>query len=172
MPGLPDLRALRPSANASLRAWNGREPDGRIDELLEDPLGRFGGDLLDLHAAVRARHHTGCSLDAIDDEAEVQLALDLQPLLDEHAPDYLPFGPGLVGHERHAEHSLGGRSRLLRTLGDLDAAAFAAAAGMNLRLDDRHAAAEAVGDSLRVSRVEHDFARGTGTPYFARSAFA
>ena len=47
---------------------------------------------------------TGRSRRAIEHDAEIQLALDLQPLLDQHAPDLLPFGTGLMRDERHAEH--------------------------------------------------------------------
>ena len=40
----------------------------------------------------------------------------------------------------------------VRRLGELDAAAFAAAAGVNLRLDDDDAAAEAPRDVARLRR--------------------
>ena len=65
-----------------------------MDELLEDALGRLLGDLLDLHAAVRADHQHGPLGRAIEHDAEIELALDLQPLLDEHALRRLcPSGP-------------------------------------------------------------------------------
>ena len=47
---------------------------------------------------------------------------------------------------------VGGRLRLGRALDHLDAAALAAAAGVNLRLDDDGAAAEPLGDARRVRR--------------------
>ena len=84
---------------------------------------------------------------AIEDDAQVELALDLQALLDEHALHLLARRPGLVGDEVHAEDLLGGRARLVGPLHDLDAAALAAAAGVNLRLDDDGAAAEPLGDA-------------------------
>ena len=87
-------------------------------------------------------HQDGPLGRAIDDEAEVQLARDLEALLDEHAADDPALGPGLVRDERHAEHGLRGGARGVRALDDLDAAALAAAAGVNLRLDDDRAAAE------------------------------
>ena len=49
---------------------------------------------------------TGRSRRAVDDDAEVELALDVKPFLDEHAADRPAFGPGLVRDERHAEHRL------------------------------------------------------------------
>ena len=45
-------------------------------------------------------------------------------------------------HQRHAEHLLGELFGLVGRLGELDAAAFAAPAGMDLRLDDGDVAAE------------------------------
>ncbi len=80
-------------------------------------------------------------------DAEVELALDLQPFLDQDAADLLAGGARLIGDELHADHVL--RRRLRPSVGvldDLDAAALAAATGVNLRFDDDHAAAEAVGD--------------------------
>ena len=74
---------------------------------------------------------------------EVQLALDLQPLLDEHALHDLPVGAGLMGDEAHADDRRAPPARASSgALHDLDAAALAAAAGVDLRLDDDRAAAE------------------------------
>src|SRR5262249_17899067 len=67
--------------------------------------------------------------------------------------DHAAFGPRLVRDERHAEHAVG---ELLGVLGrprELDAAAFAAAAGVNLRLDDNDFRAEAAGDRRRLRRA-------------------
>ena len=69
--------------------------------------------------------------------AEVELAPDVEPLLDVEAPHHLPLGAGLVRDELHAEHLVGELARLGgAALGELDAAAFAATAGVDLRLDD------------------------------------
>ena len=76
----------RPSAKASFRAWNGSQPDAGMHELLEDPLGRLLGDLLDLDAAVRADHHH--RLARWRDRArgpDTARASICEPLLDEHA---------------------------------------------------------------------------------------
>ena len=112
------------------------EAGRRVDVLLEDELGRLFRDLLDLHAAGRAGHHDGPLGRAVDDEAEVQFAGDRQPLLHEHALDDLALGPGLVRHEVHADDRRRQPLDVVHRLGDLDAAAFAAAAGVDLGLDD------------------------------------
>ncbi len=87
---------------------------------------------------------------AVDHEAEVELARDLEAFLDEHATDDPALGPGLVRDERHAEHRLRGGVRGVRPLDDLDATALAAAAGVNLCLDDDRAAAELDGNVPRL----------------------
>ncbi len=43
---------------------------------------------------------------AVDDDAEVELARDVDALLDEQALDHLAAGPGLVRDELHAEDLL------------------------------------------------------------------
>ncbi len=66
-----------------------------MDELLDDPLGRFVRDLLDVDATVLARHQHGLLRGAVEDDAEVQLAGDAETLLDEHALDHLAVRAGL-----------------------------------------------------------------------------
>ena len=73
---------------------------------------------------------------AIDDHADVELAGDVDALLDEEALDLLALGAGLVRDELHAEDGARLALRVDEALGDLDAAALAAAAGVDLRLDD------------------------------------
>jgi hypothetical protein len=75
---------------------------------------------------------------------EVELSGDVHALLDEQALDLLALGAGLDGDERAADHLLGVGVRVVGRLDDLDAAevgvlleaALAAAAGVDLRLDD------------------------------------
>src|SRR5262249_6078622 len=126
-----------------------------------DLLGRLFGDLLDLDAAFRTHHQHEALARTIEHETEIQLALDLQALLDQHAADPLTVRPRLVRDQIHAEHLFRRRTRVGWSLHDLHAAALAAAARVNLRLDD-NGAAEAFGDRGRISRVEDDFAVGHG----------
>ena len=75
--------------------------------------------------------------------------------------------------ERHADHVARELLGFVGRLGELDAAALAAAAGVNLRLDDDDAAAEAPGDRRRASAALNATSpRGTGTPWRARMALA
>ena len=114
-----------------------READGRVDVHREDLLRRVLGDLLDLDAALGGRHEGDAALVAVDDHAEVQLGDHLEALLDVEAPDLLALGAGLVRDELHAEDLLGELARFGgAALRDLHAAALAATAGVDLRLDD------------------------------------
>ena len=101
---------------------------------------------------------TGFFVDAIDEQPDVELPLDGQPLFDQHAADALTGRAGLVRDQLHAEDGLGVGLDRLEALGDLDAAALAAAAGVDLRLDDRHRTAEPLGDLDGLLRREGDLA--------------
>ena len=78
----------------------------------------------------------------------------------EQALDLAALGTGLVGDQGHAEDLLGrllGRGGILD---DLDAAALAASAGVDLGLHDGHAAAETPGDRAGLLGRERDFPAG------------
>jgi signal transduction histidine kinase len=84
------------------------------------------------------------------------------PSFDEHRPHLLPFGAGLVGDQRHAEHVLGELLDLADGSRQLHAAALAAATGVNLRLDDAHLAAEPAGNIGRFGGCKGHFAARHG----------
>jgi hypothetical protein len=62
--------------------------------------GCLGRDLLDLHAALGGGHDRDAAGGAVEGHAQVELAGDVQALLDEQALDLLALGPGLVGDQR------------------------------------------------------------------------
>ena len=154
--------ASRPIPNASCAGLERLQADGRVDVGLLDQVRRLLGDLLDLHAALGAGHHDGAAGRPVDDDAEVELLGHLEAFLDEHARDDAAFGAGLVRDQRHADDGLGELLGLVGRLGELDAAALAAAAGVDLRLDDDGAAAEALGDLRGLGGVERDLAARHG----------
>ena len=78
-------------------------------------------------------------------EADVEFAGDVAAVLDEDAGDDLPFGAGLVGAQGHAEHVAGDVAHFVGGAGELDAAPFAAAAGVDLGLDHPGSVAEPFG---------------------------
>ena len=127
-----------------------RQADEWVDVHREDLFGRLGRDLLDLDAALGRRHERDAPAVAVDDRAQVELALHREPLLDVQAPDLLPLVARLVRDELHAEDLLRrARAPLGAALGDLDASALAAAARVDLRFDDDDLALGLVSEALR-----------------------
>ena len=108
----------------------------------ENDVPFFLGDLFDLDAPLLAGHEDRALGGAVDDEPEVELAFDPEPLLDEHALHDLAGGAGLVRDERLAQHRGRGGFGLGGILDDLDAPALAPPAGVDLGLDDNGTAPE------------------------------
>ncbi len=74
--GSVDLRGLEAESKGELARLPCAETDGGVDGLLEDGLGSFGGDFLDLHAAGLRGHEDQPAGGAVEHDAEVELAVD------------------------------------------------------------------------------------------------
>ena len=102
-------------------------------------------DLLDIHAAFGRGDEGDARGGAIDQRGQIIFAVDAGAFLDVEPMDFFAMRSGLVRDQRRAEQTL----RLAFDVGDrfhhLDAAGFAAAAGVDLRFDHPHRAAELVG---------------------------
>ena len=132
-----DLRRLEAELEGQLARLVGLEAERGVDVLLVDLLGGVVGDLFDLHAAGLRGHEDDLAGGAVEHEAEVELAVDGRAGFDEQALDFLSLRAGLVRDELHAEDGLASAaSASSMRLDDLDAAALAASAGVDLRLDD------------------------------------
>ena len=129
-------------AEGQLARLEGLQTAVRLEGLFQDQFRGLGGHLFNLHAAGRRGHEHRLALHAVEHDAEIQLALDGQRLFDQEALHHAALGAGLVGDQLHADHAAGDFGGFGGVLGDFDASAFAAAAGVNLRLHD-HAAADA-----------------------------
>ena len=130
-----DLLGLEAEAEAEPAALVVLEAERRVERLAVDLLRVRGRDLLDVHAAFGRRHDGDAAGRPIEGDGDVELLLDGQALLDEQALHLLALGPGLQGDELHAEDGADGLLGLVAGLADLHAAALAAAAGVDLRLD-------------------------------------
>ncbi len=124
----------------------------RIDEDLDDLLRRVVGHLLDVHAAFGAAHQHHLLCRAVGQHGNVVLLLDVRAFLDQQAPNLLAGRPGLMGDQLHAENLAGQRLQFVQRAGQFHTAAFAAAARVNLRLDDPDLAAQAL---RRIERFLH-----------------
>ncbi len=174
--GLVDLGGFEAEFEGEGAGLVGLEADGGVDVFLVDELGGGVGDLFDLHAAGLRGHEDDLGGGAVEDEAEVELAVDGGALFDEEALDLLSGGAGLVGDELHAEDGFGRGVGVVEVLGELDAAALAAAAGVDLRLDDDDGVArgeEALGGGVGLFEAWWPSRRrARGRSYLRRISFA
>jgi hypothetical protein len=128
------------------------------------------GVLAATSSAGRRCHKDGLALGPVEDNAQVELALDGQGFLDEEPLNNAAFGSSLVGDERHAEHPGGDLPGFGEIVCDLYSPALAAAARMDLSLND-DAATEVTGDGLGFIRSERDLAAGHGDGVAAEESF-
>ena len=152
MPNLPIWSPSRPERERQLARLKRNEPGRRIDVFLVNPLRRLLGDRFDLHAAVLAGHDDRPAGRAVDHDAQIQLARNRQALLDQQARHRAPLRTRLMRDQLHPVDLIGELVGLSRVRGQLDAAALASAAGVNLRFDDNRAAAEPLGHGFGVRR--------------------
>ena len=142
-----------------------------MDVRAQDALRVLFRDFLDVHAAGRGGDECVVARFAVEQQAQVQLALDRAARFDVHDVDRQPCGVGLRRHEPRAQHRLRGLADFAGRTAELDAAPLAAAARVDLRLDDPDRARQFArrGDGLRLGRGHP--APGTGTPYSAKTRF-
>ncbi len=107
-----------------------------------DLLGRVFGHGLDIHAAFGRGDEGHLAGLAVDQDRQVEFAVDIGAVFDIQAVDLLAGRAGLLGHQGLAEHLLGIGQRILGREGDPHAAlgiggqflelALAASAGVDL----------------------------------------
>ncbi len=130
---------------ARFSAWASVEADQRIDELLEDLLGRAVRDFFDVHAAFGRGHHGTVWVARSVSDGNVIFVLDVGAFLDQQVAHLLALRAGLVGHQLHAEDVVGVLAHFVERAGELDTTALAAAAGVDLGLHHPDLAAEILG---------------------------
>ncbi len=121
------------------------EASGGVDEDFVNFFGGVRGNFFNVHAAFAGGHEHHALGGAIDHHADIQLFFNVRALFDEQAPHLLTLGAGLVGFQLHAQDVGGIRFDFVERFGDLYAATFATAAGVDLRFDHPHFAAELTG---------------------------
>ena len=165
--------ALQLQRGGDLVADIGRIARRRLDLEGLDLLRRLVRHFLDVHAAFGGDDEGDAAGGAVDQRGEIKLALDRRAVLDIKPLDQAAMRAGLVRDQRHAQHALGFFLHILDGFDHLDAAALAAAAGMDLRLHHPDRA----GQGFRpprplLPRVKAGLPLGTGAPKPRRTSLA
>ena len=82
------------------------ETNRRINRYRDQFFGVFFCNLFDVHSAFCGGHHDDATSFAVEKTSNVVLFLNVATLLDVNLLNLFPFGTGLMGHERHAQHLL------------------------------------------------------------------
>ncbi len=150
------------------------ETDSGIDGLFVDGLRRLRGDFFNLHAAGLRSHEDQFAGGAVEHDAEIKLAIDGRRFFNQQPLHLLPLRAGLVRHQLHAQDVLDVQFGVFARLGHLDAAAFAAASGVNLRFHHHAACAfgkQFAGHCCRFFRRVGHFALGHGNAVLRQDFF-
>ena len=140
------MREVHPVGHAA--RLERQQTDGRVDVLLENLVRHLSGDLLNLHATLLRAPHDDTRRLAVNDKREIVFLLDGRSSLNEQAVDALTGRARLMRDEDLAEELLRRSLDGFKRVDDLDASRLAAAARMDLRLDDDDIRAE-------LSRILH-----------------
>src|SRR5258708_18353631 len=146
------------------------EATPRMNRLPTNGFRIFLGQFVNFHASRGAGHETGKPAGTIDKQAKIQLALDVQPFLDQHALDDAARRSRLRSNERHAQDVPGNILGFISRARQLYAPALAAAPGVNLRFYDNNVRLQALcgltrlflGVSHLATRRGHAVARKDG----------
>ena len=150
-----DLFALKPQPKGQLAGVEAGNPGGRVDRDFQNLLRGVVGDLFDLHPAFGRSHDGDAGGGAVQQQAQIQLALDVAAFLDIQPLHFLAGRPGLLGHQHLTQHLAGIGYNVLDRLDDAHAAlslgviletAGASAARMDLGLHHPDRAAQLVRD--------------------------
>ena len=149
---LLDLLVVEAEPVSQLARLVGLQAGARIDRDAEDLFGRLGSDFLDVHAAGCRGDERDALAGAVDEQAQVQFAVDLAARLHIDLVDRHALRAALLGDELGAEHGPGQLANLLGTARELHAAGLAAPAGVDLGLDHPDLATDTPRSRSRLGR--------------------
>src|SRR5713226_1564583 len=107
-----------------------------MNRFAQNGAGIILGDFLDFHAAGGAGHENNVAGGAIDEQAEIKFALDVEAFFDQQSLDDAAGGAGLRSDQLHAKNVAGEISGFVGGTRQLYAASFAAATCVDLRFDN------------------------------------
>ena len=163
--------ALQAQRHGDLVADIGRVTGGRLDLEGVNLLRRLVRHFLDVHAAFGGDDEGDAAGGAVHQRREIKFALDGRAVFDIEALDQAARRAGLMGDQGHAQDALGFLLHVLDGFDHLDAAALAAAAGMDLRLHHPDRAAQFLCRRDRFLHREGGLAFGDGHAESAQHLF-
>src|SRR5262249_6697541 len=134
------------------------QTNGRMYNFFDNRLGIRLSDFFDFHATRGAGHENDAADTAIHEQRKVKFALDVEPFFNKQTFYDATSRARLNRDKIHAEHVSGNVGGFIRRMNELDATRLAAAAGVNLRLDDDHVRFEALRPFAGFFFGESDFA--------------
>ena len=148
--GLANCRLRNINRIGHARSLEGCETDGWIDRIRDDLFRGLSRNILNRRTAFGGTHHDNTTLRTVNDEGEIVFLLDVGTGFDEKTANLLAFRTRLLRNECLTEKSLCILLDVSRVLCQHDTVhafialdrALAAAASMDLRLDDNDLAAE------------------------------
>jgi hypothetical protein len=111
------------------------QSDGGLHYRLKDCVRGLPRDFLDLHASLSGGDHPDALRLAVQDDPQIELALETLGHLDIDTLNDLAFGAGLSRHQFSSQQGLRSFVHFVVSRAELDTARFSAGAGVNLRLD-------------------------------------
>jgi hypothetical protein len=125
-----------------------------------------------IHTAFAGRDERQLLCGAVGHDGHVVLFVDVGAIFNVQAADLLAFWACLMRLELHAQNVTGQALDIVNGLGNLDAAALAAATGVNLRLHDPDGAAELLSGFHRLLNCKSRDAAGYWHTELAQNFFA
>src|SRR3990172_6520573 len=116
------LLAAQSQMHGDLAALEVEQSDRGVHRFAHDARRLVARGLFDLDAAPLPRHYGHTLAGAVDDQAEIGFARDVDGLLDQHALHEFPLGAGLGGDQGPADHFIGRRAHFFHGVGQLYAA--------------------------------------------------
>src|SRR5690554_1716372 len=124
---LLDLVALQAQLEGQITALVGLRAYQRVDGGLEDLLGSFLGNLLDLDTAFGGSHENDTTGGTVHNRAQVQLLVDISTGFNQDLGNRLTIGVSLIGHQTLAQPLLGEGLGIFPALDQLHTTSLAAA---------------------------------------------
>ena len=131
--GLLEQRGIKPQPESDLARLERLKPHGGIDGFLQDFFRMLGSYNFNFNSTFAGGHKNGGCCCAVDHQAQVKLAFNVEPFFNQQAPHDPALGTSLRRHQALAQNLTGNGLGFRSRVDHLDAPGLASAAGVDLR---------------------------------------